>query len=83
VFNLPILRDLSGRTLPPEFQNGVLTMPGRLLRHLVILIYFVVGIFVAWEHGYLGLGWLKTVANSLLAIILWFLIPLGVNFHIH
>jgi hypothetical protein len=58
-------------------------MPGRVLSRLVLLIYVVVGIFVAWEHGYLGLGWLKTIAGTLLAIILWFLIPLGVNFHIH
>jgi putative effector of murein hydrolase LrgA (UPF0299 family) len=56
---------------------------GKLLRRLVITIYVVVGIFVAWEHGYLGLGWLRAVASALLAIILWFLVPLGVNLHIH
>jgi hypothetical protein len=58
-------------------------MPGRLLRHLVIAIYLIVGIFVAWEHGYLNFGWLRVVASGLLAILLWFLVPLGVNLHIH
>lgn len=58
-------------------------MSGRWLTRLIILIYVAIGVFVAWEHHYLGLGWLRTVASGLLAIILWFLIPLGVNLHIH
>jgi hypothetical protein len=36
-----------------------------------------------WDHGYLGLGWLRAFASAVLAILLWWLIPLGVNLHIH
>lgn len=53
------------------------------LRSLVILIYFVIGGYVAWDHGYLSLGWLRTLASALLAIFFWWLIPLGVNLHVH
>jgi hypothetical protein len=71
--------ELFPRSSGTEWWN----VSGKLLRRLVITIYVVVGIFVAWEHGYLGLGWLRAVASALLAIILWFLVPLGVNLHIH
>lgn len=65
------------------FRNGVEGMSGRWLGRLIILIYVVVGVFVAWDHGYLGLAWLRSVASALLAILLWWLVPLGVNLHIH
>jgi hypothetical protein len=58
-------------------------MSVRWLGRFIILIYLVIGIFVAWEHHYLTFGWLRSVASGLLAIILWFLVPLGVNLHIH
>jgi hypothetical protein len=50
---------------------------------LLILVYFVVGVFVAWTHGYLGVGFLRALASALLGIILWWLVPLGVNVHVH
>lgn len=58
-------------------------MSGRWLRALIFTIYFVVGGFIAWDHHYLSLGWLKTLASALLAIVFWWLVPLGVNLHIH
>ena len=58
-------------------------MSAKWVRNFLILLYFIVGGFVAWEHGYLGVGWLRTVGSGLLAILLWFLVPLGVNLHIH
>ena len=58
-------------------------MSGRWLFRIIILLYLVVGIFIAWDHGYLTLSWLRTVASAILAILLWWLIPLGVNLHIH
>lgn len=58
-------------------------MPGRWVRSLIILIYFVVGGYVAWDHGYLALGWLRAFASAVLAIVLWWLVPLGVNLHVH
>ncbi len=53
------------------------------LRSLVVLIYVVIGIFVAWDRGYASLAWLKTAASVLLAVFLWWLILLGVNLHVH
>jgi hypothetical protein len=38
---------------------------------------------IAWNHGYLGLAWLRALASAILAILLWWLILLGVNLHIH
>jgi hypothetical protein len=58
-------------------------MSGRWFGRLVILIYFIVGGFIAWDHGYISLSWLRTLASALLAIVFWWLIPLGVNLHIH
>ena len=53
------------------------------LRYLVVLVYIVIGVFVAWDHGYVVLAWLKTLASGLLAIFLWWLVLLGVNLHVH
>ncbi len=50
---------------------------------LIVLIYLIVGVVVAWKHGYIWLGFLKTLASAILAILLWFLVLLGVNLHIH
>jgi len=53
------------------------------LRNLVVLVYIVIGVFVAWDRSYITLAWLKTLASALLAILLWWLILLGVNLHVH
>ncbi|HSZ41177.1 MAG TPA: hypothetical protein VK817_14585 [Trebonia sp.] len=53
------------------------------MRNLIIFVYLVIGGFIAWDHGYLGLGWLRSLASALLAILLWWLVPLGVNLHVH
>jgi hypothetical protein len=50
---------------------------------LLVLIYLIIGIVVAWRHHYLTLPFLKALASVLLAIVLWFLVLLGVNLHIH
>jgi hypothetical protein len=55
----------------------------RTVRWLVIALYLIVGIVIAWDHGYLGLSWLRAVGSALLAIFAWWLILLGVNLHIH
>ena len=52
-------------------------------RNLVILVYIVIGVFVAWDRGYATLAWLKTLASALLAVFLWWLVLLGVNLHVH
>jgi hypothetical protein len=53
------------------------------LKHLLYLLYLAIGIFVAWNRGYMGLGFLRAVASALLAIFLWWLALLGVNLHVH
>ena len=58
-------------------------MSAKWVRILVITAYFIIGGVIAWDHGYLGLGWLRSVLSALLAVVFWWLIPLGVNLHIH
>ncbi len=58
-------------------------MSAKWVRVLVVLLYFVIGGVIAWDHGYLGLGWLRAFASAVLAILFWWLIPLGVNLHLH
>ncbi|HEY4462828.1 MAG TPA: hypothetical protein VGN41_09215 [Streptosporangiaceae bacterium] len=53
------------------------------VRRLVLLVYIVIGIIIAWDRGYIGLAFLKALASALLAILLWWLVLLGVNLHIH
>jgi hypothetical protein len=53
------------------------------IRHLLWVLYLAIGIFVAWNRGYLGLGFLRALASALLAIFLWWLALLGVNLHVH
>jgi hypothetical protein len=57
-------------------------MSGRLFRFIIVAMYFLVGIVIAWDHGYLGVAWLRTLASVVLAIFLWWLILLGVNLHV-
>jgi hypothetical protein len=58
-------------------------MSFRWFRHFILLLYLVIGIWIAWDHHYVNLAWLKTLASALLAILLWWLVLLGVNLHVH
>ena len=53
------------------------------LRRLILLAYVIIGIIIAWDRGYLTLAFLKTLASVILAILLWWLVLLGVSLHIH
>jgi hypothetical protein len=55
----------------------------RRFRSLLLLIYLIIGIFIAWGRGYIGLVFLKVLASALLAVVLWWLVLLGVNLHVH
>jgi len=57
-------------------------MSGRWFRFLVLSLYFIIGIVIAWDRGYMGLAWLRALASAILAIFLWWLILLGVNLHV-
>ncbi|GAA4569557.1 MULTISPECIES: hypothetical protein [Planotetraspora] len=52
------------------------------LGSFLLLIYILVGLYVAWVHDYLTPTLLRQIAQALLAIFLWFLILLGVDLHI-
>jgi hypothetical protein len=49
---------------------------------LLVLIYILVGIYVAWAKDYLTVRVLKLIVSALLAIFLWWLVLLGVNLHV-
>jgi hypothetical protein len=51
-------------------------------RNLIFLIYIIVGIIVAWDRGYITVALLKAVLSAILAILLWWLVLLGVSLHI-
>jgi hypothetical protein len=57
-------------------------MSGKWVRYLVVLVYFVIGIIIAWDHHYITLSWLRTLASAVLVLFLWWLVLLGVNLHI-
>jgi hypothetical protein len=50
---------------------------------LLVLIYVLVGIYVAFAYDYITLRLVKLVLSALLAIFLWWLVLLGVNLHIN
>jgi hypothetical protein len=50
---------------------------------LIGLIYIIVGVFIAWDRGYINVDLVRKFASALLAIFLWFLVLLGVDLHIH
>ncbi|MED7928569.1 hypothetical protein SMD20_30245 [Nonomuraea sp. LP-02] len=52
------------------------------LRALIVLVYVIIGIYVAWVYDYITPGLLRDVAEALLAVFLWFLVLLGIDLHI-
>ncbi|GIH33466.1 hypothetical protein Mam01_36300 [Microbispora amethystogenes] len=52
------------------------------LGSFILLIYILVGLYVAWIHHYITPTLIKQVAQALIAVFLWFLVLLGVDLHI-
>jgi hypothetical protein len=53
------------------------------LRRIITIVYLVIGVIVASAQGYLGdIGGLGDAVNLLLAIVLWPLLLVGVDFNI-
>ena len=50
---------------------------------IIVVVYIVVGLAVAWDRGYLTVGLLKDILSAILAILLWWLPLLGVSLHLH
>lgn len=49
---------------------------------LVGLIYLIIGLFIAWDRGYIDESLIRRVGSAILAVLLWVLILLGVDLHI-
>jgi len=53
------------------------------LTGIVGIVYVVVGLIVAQQHHYFNnLGTIKRVGSAILAVLLWWLILLGIDLHI-
>ena len=49
---------------------------------LVLAVYVLVGIVLAYDRDYITTRLLKAVLSALLAVFLWFLLLLGVDLHV-
>lgn len=52
------------------------------LRGALIMVYILVGVWVAYQNDYLANTLVRPLLSVVLAVLLWFLIPLGVNLHL-
>jgi hypothetical protein len=52
-------------------------------RRWLWVIWIIIGLVVAWDHVYLTVRFIETVASAVLAVVLWPLVLLGVNLRIH
>ena len=58
--------------------------PFRMRPRLVTIVWLVIGIVLAANHSYLrNLNALKPIVSAVLAILLWPLLLLGINLHVH
>jgi hypothetical protein len=58
-------------------------MAGLHRRHWLLIIWIVVGLVVAWERTYITLKIVEVVLSAVLTIVLWPLVLIGVNLHVH
>lgn len=50
---------------------------------IVFVVYVIVGLFVAQQHHYFNnIGTLKRFFSAVLAVLLWWLVLLGINLQI-
>lgn len=50
---------------------------------IVSVVYFIIGVVIAGNQGYLSsLGSIPRLLSALLAVVLWPLILLGINLHL-
>jgi hypothetical protein len=54
-----------------------------VLRYILIIVYLVVGVFIANSHHYfVHLNSLTSVLSALLAVVLWPLVLVGIDLHV-
>jgi len=64
-------------------RPGAHLQEGRVLRNILIIVYLVIGVFVAYSHHYFAhLTTLKPVLSAVLAVPLWPLVLAGVSLHL-
>ncbi len=62
------------------YRTGAPAIPGTML----LVVYLIVGAFVAATHHYFAhMHVAKQYGSAALAVILWPLLLLGINLHIH
>ena len=62
------------------YRSGAPTVPGRM----VLAAYLILGAFVAATHHYFAhLNMARQYGSAALSILLWPLLFLGINLHIH
>jgi hypothetical protein len=83
VFDCALLGDLAASSSPEAVQNGAGIVFRRRPISLIGLIYIIIGLIVAWNRGYITVALLERVLSAILAVLLWWLVLLGVNLHIH
>ncbi|HUZ26677.1 MAG TPA: hypothetical protein VMV07_23235 [Streptosporangiaceae bacterium] len=49
---------------------------------LIVLLYIIIGVIVAIDRHYITVALLKALLSAILAVLLWWLVLLGVNLHI-
>jgi hypothetical protein len=79
-------RLLSGDLRAPagSFEETELRSMFEKRRHsLLFIIWVIVGLIVAWEHVYITVKYIELLVSAVLAVFLWPLVLLHVNFRIH
>jgi hypothetical protein len=55
-----------------------------MIRRLTVLVYVIAGVAVAASHHYFRhLHSIRLIASAVLAVVLWPLVVLGVDLHLH
>jgi hypothetical protein len=55
-----------------------------MLRSLIGIVYIVVGVLVAQSHHYFRhVQHVKPIVSAVLAVVLWPIVLLGANLHLH
>jgi hypothetical protein len=55
-----------------------------MFRSLILILFLVIGVVVASSHHYLRhLHAVRPIASAVLAVVLWPIVLLGANLHLH
>jgi hypothetical protein len=73
---------VSAQRAPGNWTNGSWTVFGLRRLGLVGIIYLIIGLVVAWQHHYITVYVIKVILSAILAVLLWWLVLLGVNLHL-